>query len=137
MGRTTAAIVSGAIVALLTGAVANSFLMAASWSSIHGGMSGWTLAVLSLIALAVPPGSAFLAGRAIYRSWGQWSLVPRRRTTRIADSIRMTCPHCGCAMKRSAEYAATSAFTVVQCPIHGPFHFGPNTPLTLGVPSQV
>jgi hypothetical protein len=100
-------------------------------------MSGWTLAVLSLIALVVPPGSGFLVGRAIYRSWPPWSWVSRSRTTRIADAIRLICPHCGCSMKRAAQYASTPSFTVVHCPIHGPFHFGPNTDLTLGEPPQL
>ena len=58
---------------LLTGTFAYSFVMAATWSSIHGGMSGWTLAMVSVVALVVPPGSAFLVGRAIYRWWPEWS----------------------------------------------------------------
>jgi hypothetical protein len=128
MGRAIASIVSGIAVGVLTGIVAYFFLLGATWSSIHGGMSGMTLAVLSLVAMAVPPGCGFLVGRAIYR----WQ--PRRRASQMTDAIRLNCPECGCSMKPSAEYSATPLYTVVECPIHGPFHFGPNTDLTLGRP---
>ena len=40
-------------------------------------------------------------------------------------------------MKPSAEFSATPSYTVVECPIHGPFHFGPNSDLTLGRPPQI
>ena len=65
MGGRIASILSGIVVGLLTGILASSFLMAATWSSIHGGMSGMMLAVLSLVAMAVPPGCGFLTGYAI------------------------------------------------------------------------
>jgi nitrite reductase/ring-hydroxylating ferredoxin subunit len=55
----------------------------------------------------------------------------------MTDSIRLNCPHCGCSMKPSAKYSDTPPYTVVECPIHGPFHFGPNTDLTLGRPPQI
>ena len=129
MGRAIAAIVSGTVVAVLTFVAAVSFLDAATWSPIHGGISDEiTLNVLSLVAIAVPAPCGLLAGWAIYR----WR--PRRRAT---DSIRLNCPHCGCSMKPSAKYSATSPYTVVECPIHGPFHFGPDTDLTLGGPPQI
>jgi hypothetical protein len=132
MGRTVASTLLGIVVGILTGVVAWFFLMAATWSSIHGGMSGMTLAVLSLVALAVPPGCGFLAGRAMYR----WQ--PRRNgQSTMTDAIHLNCPHCGCSLKPSAEYSATPAYSVVECSIHGPFHFGPNTDLTLGRPPQV
>jgi hypothetical protein len=128
MGRRVASIVSGIIVALMTGTVAWSFLIAATWSSIHGGMSGMMLAILSPVAMAVPPGCGFFVGRAVYRA--RW---PRRGTSRTTEPIPLKCPRCGCSMKRSAAYEA-SALTVVECPICGPFHFGPNADLTLGPP---
>lgn len=131
MGRAIASIVSGIVVGVLTGVAAWSFLLAATWSSIHGGMSGIILAVLSLVAMVVPPGCGFLAGWTIYR----WR--PRCRATQMTDSIRLSCPDCGCSMKPSARYSATLPYTVVECPIHGPFHFGPNTLLTLGRPPQI
>ena len=106
MGRTIAAIVSGIVVGLLTGVPAYFFLLAATWSGIHGGMSEMTLAVLSLVALAVPPGCGFLAGRAVYR----------RRATQMTDSIHLKCPHCGCYLKPSAEYSATPQFIFIDVP---------------------
>ena len=128
MGRRVASIVSGIIVALLTGTVAWSFLMAATWSGIHGGMSGMMLAVLSLVAMAVPPGCGFLVGHAVYRA--RW---PRRGTRQRTEPIRLNCPRCGCSMKRSAAHQAAS-LTVAECPICGPFHFGTNADLTVGPP---
>ena len=126
MGRAIASIVSGIVVAVLTFVAAASFLDAAMWSPTHGGISDEiTLNVLSLVALAVPATCGLLAGWAIYR----WR--PRRRTT---DSIHLNCPHCGCSMKPSEKYSATPPYTVVECPIHGQFYFGPNTDLTLGLP---
>lgn len=143
MDRSTASIVSGTVVGVLTGVAAWSFLMAATWSSIHGGMSGMTLAVLSLVAMAVPPGCGFLLGRAVYHRW------PRRGQTQMTDTIRLprgtaiqtidatglNCPECGCSVK-PAQYPATPRYTVVECPIHGPLHFGPDTDLTLGRPPR-
>ena len=138
--RAIASIASGLIVGSLTGAVASSFVMAATWSSIHGGMSGVTLIVVSIVGMFIPPASGVLAGWAVYRWWPQRLLLPadilRKRATRTTDSIWLTCPHCGCSMKRAAEYLATGGYTVVKCPIHGPFHFGPGTALTLGAPPQ-
>ena len=143
--RVTASIVAGILVGLVTGAAASSFMMAA-WSSIHGGLSGMTLAVLSVVALAVPPGCGFLAGRAMYRWW------PPRMAIEIDDfssptsggqhatsarSTDLTCPYCGCFLERPAGYAARPPYTVVECPIHGPFHLGPGTPLTLGRPPEL
>jgi hypothetical protein len=75
MGRAIASIVSGIVVGVLTGVAAWSFLMAATWSSIHGGMSQVALAVLSMVAMVAPLGCGFLAGWAVYRWW------PRRRAT--------------------------------------------------------
>ena len=123
-----AAIASGIFVGIVTGIGAYLFLGAAVWSSIHGGMSGMMLLLLSLIALAVPPTSGFLVGRAVYRQ------RPSGEQPHIADTIRLNCPQCGCSMNRSAEYSATPLYIVVECPIHGQFHFGPETNLTLGLP---
>ena len=117
MGRAIASIVSGIVVAVLTFVAAVSLLNAAMWSPTHGGISDEiTLNVLSLVAMAVPPGCGLLAGWAIYR----WR--PRHRRT---DSIRLNCPHCGCSMKLSDKYSATPPFTVVECPIHGSFTSAP------------
>ena len=131
MGRAIASIVLGIVVGVLAGVAVWSFLLAATWSSIHGGMSETILAVLSLVAMVVPPGCGFLAGSAIYRWW------PRRGTTQTTDSICLNCPDCGCSMKPSTKYSPTPRYTVLECPIHGPFHFGPHTNLTLGPPPQI
>jgi len=40
-------------------------------------------------------------------------------------------------MSAAAEPVAISPYAVLECPIHGPFHCGPNTPLTLGRPPRV
>ena len=61
MARSVAAIVAGVVVGIVTGVAASYFVMAATWSSIHGGMSEIVLAVLSLVALAVPLGCGLLA----------------------------------------------------------------------------
>ena len=144
LARDTASIVSGIVVGIVTAVPASLFLTAASWSSIHGGISGTKLAVLSLLAMAVPPGCGFLAGRAMHRWW------PRRRMHAMIDSpsstspdrhamprTRLNCPHCGCAMKYARDHSATPPYTVVECPIHGPFHFGPGTALVLGRPPRI
>jgi hypothetical protein len=140
MGRVTTSIASGIVVGIVTGVPAWSFLTAATWSSIHGGMSTTTLAVLSVVVIAVPLVCGFFAGRAVYRGW------LRRGTTELTDpssstssdphatsmtSVRVNCPHCGCYMERLVDYS-TPRYTVVECPIHGPFHFGLGTALTLG-----
>jgi hypothetical protein len=132
MGRAIASIVSGIVVGVLTGVAARAFLVAAMWSPGRGGISDEiTLNVLSPFALVVPPGCGFLAGWAVYRWW------PQRRAAQVTDSTRLNCPHCGCPMKPAAKYSAIAPYTVVECPIHGPFHFGPNTKLTLGRPPQI
>lgn len=135
MDRDAASLATGIVVAAVTGVPSSLFLMGATWSSIHGGMSGMAFAVVTLIAIAVPAASAFFAGRAVYQRW------PQRGSTDATDSsssmsIRVNCPQCGCSMKHRPDYSATTLYTVVECPIHGPFHFGPNTALTLGRPSQ-
>jgi hypothetical protein len=145
MGRSVAAIVAGIVVGMVTGVAAWNFVMAATWSSIHGGMSEMVLAVLSLVAMAVPVGCGFLAFRAVAGSG------PRRGTSEMpeassptspdrpatsAPSPRLNCPYCGCTMERPADYAATPPYEVMECPIHGPLHFGPSTTLTLGRPPK-
>ena len=145
-GRAIAAIASGIVVTVLMGAAAWAFLMAATWSSIHGGMSPVILAVLSVVALAAPPGCGLLAGWAVYG----WQSTPvamppappapvEPRGSILGDpgkSIPQNCPHCGCSLKRPAERFATPAHAVVECPIHGPFHVGPNGELILGRPPK-
>lgn len=147
-GRGIAAIVSGIVVAALTNALASSFLLAATWSSIHGGMSQVMLAVLSVVALAVPPGCGLLAGWAVYerpstrRETAPTPLAPAPVTPgesillEPGTSIPLNCPHCGCSLKRSAQYSATRTHAVVECPIHGPFHVGPDGGLILGRPPE-
>lgn len=105
----TVSILLGIGTFLVTGAVALAFLQAATWSSIHGGMSGLTLAVLWPLALGVPPVCGFLVGRAIFRRW------PERGTTRVH------CPDCGCVMK---PHPAAHQAAVMECPIHGPYPSG-------------
>ena len=130
MGRTIGSIVTGIVVGVLTGIATAAFVEAAMWSPAHGGTSDEiTLSVLSLVAMAVPLVCGFLAGSAIYRSH-TW-----RGTNGTTESIHLDCPHCGCSMNRSAK-DSTQPYTVVECPIHGPFHFSPNTDVTLGPPPQ-
>lgn len=132
MGRAIASIVAGIVVIALTGIAASAFLEAAMWSPVHGGISDEiTLNVLSLVAMVVPLVCGFLAGSAIYR----WR--PRRTAKGTTESLHLDCPHCGCAMKHSVKYGATQPYTVVECPIHGPFHFSPNTDVTLGPPPHI
>ena len=130
MLRTIGSIVAGIVVGALTGIAAKALLEAAMWSPVHGGISDEiTLNVLSLVAMVVPLVCGFLAGSAIYRS-------RPRRANGTSESIHLDCPHCGCSMKRSAKYSA-QPYTVVECPIHGPFHFSLNTDVTLGPPPQI
>jgi hypothetical protein len=145
-GRDRASLVSGIAVGFVTAIPAWFFLMAATWSSIHGGMSGMMLAVLSLVAMAVPLGCGFLAGRAMYRWWPRRvraemthssSTMSRDRRATSVPSTPLNCPHCACSMELPADCADTPPYTVVECPIHGPFHFGPGTALTLGRPPQI
>jgi uncharacterized membrane protein len=72
MRRAIVAIVLGIVVGIVTAVPGCLFLMAATWSSIHGGMSEIVLAVLSALAIAVPAGGGFLA----------FYTVSRRRPTR-------------------------------------------------------
>ena len=131
MGRAIGSIVAGIVVGALTGIAAGGLLEAAMWSPVHRGISDEiTLNVLSLLAMVVPPVCGFLAGSAIYR------LCTRRGPNGTAESIHLDCPQCGCSMKQSAKYS-TQPHTVVECAIHGPFHFSPNTDVTLGPPPQV
>jgi hypothetical protein len=134
-GRATAAITSGIVVTVLTGAAASSFLLAATWSSIHGGMSQLTLALLSVVALAAPLGCGLLVGWAINGRQSTPGATPPA-TPMPLELISLNCPHCGCSLKRSAEYSATPTHTVVECPIHGPFHVGPDRKLILGRPPK-
>jgi hypothetical protein len=141
MGRVTASIVAGIVVGILAGVAASSFLMAATWSSIHGGMSEITVAVLSVVAMALPPVCGFLAGRAMYRWW------PRRVATEMTDSSSstsrghhatsitstpLTCPHCGCLLEHPADYAVTPPYTLVECRSTGRFTWAPGLPSRLG-----
>lgn len=131
MGRAIGSIGAGIVVGALTGIAARAFLEAAMWSPVHGGISDEiTLNVLSLVAMVVPLVCGFVAGSAIYRS------RPGRGANGTTESIHLDCPHCGCSMKRSAKYS-TQPYTVVECPIHGPFHSSPNTDVALGPPPQI
>src|SRR5262245_55795607 len=133
-GQTMASIVAASLAGLLVSGVAQAFLVGVSWSAIHGGMPMVPLIVLWVLGMVLPPVLGGLAAWATYRSWPQPQ--PQQRATK-ADSIRLTCPLCGCSMKPTAEYSTTPDYTVVKCPIHGPFHFGPGLDLTLGTPPLV
>ena len=102
MGRYIASIASGIIAGLITAITAGFFLQAATWSSIHGGMSGTILAVLFVGGMAAPPVCGFLAGRAIYRR-------PLREPIQMTASTGLNCPHCGCSLKPSANYSTSNA----------------------------
>ena len=145
-GRAIAAIMSGIVATLLTGAAAWAFLMAATWSSIHGGMSEVKLALLSVVALAAPPGCGFLAGWAVYGWQATPPATPPATPAPVeprkpildnpGTSIPLNCPHCSCSLKRPADGFATPAHAVVECPIHGPLHIGLNGELILGRPPE-
>src|SRR5215208_5995566 len=115
--RAILGIATGTVVMLLTGGVAWSFLVAATWSSLHGGMSQLVLALLSVVALATPPGCALLAGWAVYESRSTAALHPDQ-------PIPLKCPHCGCSLKHAAQFSATQTEAVAECRIHGPLHVG-------------
>ena len=143
MARSVAAIVAGVVVGIVTGVAASYFVMAATWSSIHGGMSEIMLAVLSLVALAVPLGCGFLAYWAIAHSGSPRAAretptapSPPHQPATPTPMPRLNCPDCGFSLERPADYAATPPYEVMECPIHGPFHFGPGTALTLGRPPK-
>ena len=71
MDRDAASLATGVVVAAVTGVPSSLFLMGATWSSIHGGMSGIPFAVVCAIAIAIPLACAFFAGRAVYQRWPQ------------------------------------------------------------------
>jgi hypothetical protein len=52
-----------------------------------------------------------------------------------ADIFR--CPQCGCSMEAPLNLAAEPPLVLIECPIHGLFHFGPDTSLTPGAPASV
>lgn len=132
MRRAVASIVAGIAVVVLTGVAARFLIEATMWSPARGGISDEiTLNVLSLLAMAVPPGCGFLAARTIYH----WR--PQRRPIPATAAISLNCPHCGLGMRPSAEYSDTPQYTVVVCPIHGPLYYGPDADLTLGRPPRI
>ena len=68
MGQEIAAMVAGLAVGAVTGVVAGSFLVGATWSAIHSGTSESALAVLSVLATAVPLACGLLTFRAMSRA---------------------------------------------------------------------
>ena len=70
------AIVSGLVVAVLATVPVWFFLMAATWSGIHGGTSELMLLILTMLVTPIPPLSGFLAGRAIHREWRRCGATP-------------------------------------------------------------
>jgi len=69
--RPIAAVASGLLVGILVGiptaVFAFNVYLSAAWSNIHGGTSDLMLAMLPLIAIAIPAGSGFLAAWAMNR----------------------------------------------------------------------
>lgn len=157
-------IVVGVAVGLATAVVAYGLILAWTWSEIHSGRTdrpGSLEIAMSYVvllgALAVPVGLGFLAGWVTQRAMGRGdhrgdssgspratpsttaapSPTPRHRPAMPTPMPRLNCPDCGCSLKRPADYAATPPYEVMECPIHGPFHFGPSTALTLGRPPRI
>ena len=53
------------------------------------------------------------------------------------DPIPLNCPRCGCQMEPPFDSAERSAgLILVECPLHGLFHFGPTVNLTAGPPDS-
>ena len=117
-------------VTLTTGFVCSNVLVAAGWSTLHGALSEGAFYALYAIGTVGPPALGFLAGVAARHRLGR--TVPPDAMGRSYPN----CPGCGCSMKRLADDSATPTYTVVECPIHGPFHFSADTPLTLGRPPR-
>lgn len=113
---------------LAIGFVCANVVLAAGWSILHGAMSQGAFYVLYAVAAVAPPATGYLAGVAARDHRAR--KVPRDAAGR---SYR-NCPDCGCSLERSADDSTTSTYTVVECPIHGPFYFSASTPLTLGRP---
>ena len=82
-------IVSGLVVTMLATFTVWFFLMAATWSRIHGGTSELMLLILTTLVTPSPPLSGFLAGRAIDGEWRRREPIPG------TDPIHLNCPHCG------------------------------------------
>ena len=59
--RPMVVVASGVLVGILTAFVAFNVFFAATWSSIHGGMSEAVLAVLSVVTMTAPLATGFLA----------------------------------------------------------------------------
>ena len=117
-------------VTLGTGFVCFNVLVAAGWSMLHGALSEGAFYALYAVAALGPPVLGFLAG-----------VTTRHRLGRKVSPDAMgqsypNCPGCGCSMERLADDSATLTYTVVECPIHGPFYFSASTPLTLGRPPR-
>lgn len=117
-------------VTLATGFVCFNVLVAAGWSTLHGALSEGTFYVLYAVAAVGPPVLGFLAGLATRRRPGR-NVQPDAMGQRYPN-----CPSCGCSMERLVDDSATLTYTVVECPIHGPFHFSATAPLTLGRPPR-
>jgi hypothetical protein len=51
--------------------------------------------------------------------------------------IPLNCPKCGCSMEPPPDAPEPAdRILVVECPLHGLFHFGPKTDLTAGLPPE-
>ncbi len=123
-----AAILVATAVTLATGFVCFNVLVAAGWSVLHGALSERAFYLLYAVVAVAPPSLGFLAGVATRHRLGR-KVLPDAMGRSYPN-----CPGCGCSMERLANDSATPTYTVVECPIHGPFYFNASTPLTLGRP---
>ena len=115
-------------VTLGTGFVCFNVLVAAGWSMLHGALSEGAFYVLYAVAAVAPPALGFLAGVATRHRLGR-KVPPDALANSYPD-----CPHCSCSLERLADDSGTPTYTIVECPIHGPFYFNASTALTLGRP---
>jgi hypothetical protein len=57
------------------------------------------------------------------------------KRTSMTDHATLHCPKCGRDLRHVATAGPEHPFEVFECPVHGPFHYGPKTELLEGLPS--